>query len=347
MLAAIDQAQHSVALSTYIFSNDRAGKWFIDALIRAVQRGVHVRVILDDIGARYSWPSVVRSLRAGGVKVARFLPTLVPGFFSYSNLRSHRKLLITDGRLGFTGGCNIREGHVLSLNPSYVIQDLHFRLEGPIVRQMQEVFLQDWAFSTQEMLEGDAWLPTLSPAGNVPARGIAAGPDGDVAKRRLTLVGAVTCARSSVMIVTPYFLPEYSLITALNVAALRGVQVDIVLPRENNLSLVQWASTALLWQLLERGCRVWLSPPPFDHTKLMVVDQAWTLFGSGNWDSRSLRLNFEFDIECFDVELAQTLHATACAKRDASRGVSLADVDGRSIPVRLRDGLARLLTPYL
>jgi cardiolipin synthase len=347
MLAAIDAAQRSVAMSTYIFDNDRAGKWFIDALIRAVKRGVEVRVIVDDIGARYTWPAVTWPLHAGGVKVERFLPTLVPGLLAYSNLRTHRKLLIADGRLGFTGGLNIREGHMLELHPAHGIRDTHFRLEGPIVRQMQEVFVSDWAFCSGEVLEGEAWFPGLVELGAAPARGISAGPDGDVDKRRLALLGAIACARSSIIIVTPYFLPEDSLINALNVAALRGVTVDIIIPQKNNLSLVQWASTAMLWQLLERKCRVWLSPPPFDHTKLMVVDRVWSLFGSGNWDPRSLRLNFEFDVECYDPRLAESLYASACAKRDAARQTSLKEVDSRGIPVRLRDGVARLLTPYL
>lgn len=347
MLAAIDAAQRSVSLCTYIFSNDRVGKQFIDALIRAVRRGVQVRVIVDDMGARYTWPAVTWPLHAGGVKAARFLPSMVPGWFPYSNLRTHRKLLIVDGQLGFTGGMNIREGHMLSLQPRHPIVDLHFRLAGPIVRQMQEVFAGDWAFCARESLEGDAWFPPLTEAGSVPARGIASGPDADVDRLRLALSGAVSGARESVQIVTPYFLPEDSLINALNVAALRGVTVDVILPEHNNLVMVQWASTALLWQLLERGCRVWLSPGPFDHTKLIVVDRAWTLFGSANWDPRSLRLNFEFDVECYDLDLARALDAVACSKRSAARQIKLEDVDRRSIPVRLRDGVARLLTPYL
>jgi cardiolipin synthase len=146
---------------------------------------------------------------------------------------------------------------------------------------------------------------------------------------------------------TPYFLPEAALISALNVAALRGVEVDIILPDANNLALVKWASTALLWQVLQRGCRVWMSPPPFDHTKLMVVDGTWVLLGSGNWDPRSLRLNFEFDVECYDRELATQTYQLCIQKRAAAREVTLAEVDGRSIPIRLRDGVARLLTPYL
>jgi len=347
MLAAIDQAERSVSLSTYIFDNDRAGALFAEALERAVKRGVEVRVIVDAVGARYSFPSIVGNLQQRGIRVARLLPTLLPGRFAYTNLRNHRKLLVVDGKLGFTGGLNIREGHDARFNPRHPIQDHHFRIEGPVVAQLQEVFAADWAFCANELLTSEIWFPQLEPQGNALARGISAGPDDDLDKLRLTLEGALACAETSVCILTPYFLPEAALISSLNVAALRGVEVDIILPEANNLALVKWASTAQLWQVLQRGCRVWMSPPPFDHTKLMVVDATWVLFGSGNWDPRSLRLNFEFDVECYDRTLAAEAHGLCMQKRAKAREVTLADVDGRSIPIRLRDGVARLLTPYL
>ena len=163
----------------------------------------------------------------------------------------------------------------------------------------------------------------------------------------MTLFGAIASAESSILIVTPYFLPDGALITALNVAAMRGLTVDIVLPEHGNIWLVLWAATAQLWQIVERGCRVWLSPPPFDHTKLMVVDNAAAFVGSSNWDPRSLRLNFEFNLECYDAELARALTEIAKAKIRSARQVSLAELNGRSWPIRLRDGLARLCSPYL
>ncbi len=232
--------------------------------------------------------------------LALFLPRWLPRVTPYANLRNHRKILVVDGRCGFTGGMNIREGHYPEVRPRHPIQDLHFRVEGPVVAHLQEAFAEDWVFCSGELLQGERWFPPLEPAGVSPVRGIADGPDEDFEKLRLTLLGALACARSSVLIVTPYFLPDAGLITALNVTALRGVAVDIVLPERNNLRLVQWASTALLWQVLEQGCWVWLSPPPFDHSKLMVVDGTWALVGSANWDPRSLRLNFEFNLECYD-----------------------------------------------
>ena len=146
---------------------------------------------------------------------------------------------------------------------------------------------------------------------------------------------------------TPYFLPDDAICQALGVAALRGVNVDIVLPAQNNLALVGWASDALLWQVLSRGCRVWMSPPPFDHTKLMVVDSAWSLFGSGNWDERSMRLNFEFNTESYDRQLAEKLHHHIGTVIDRSTQRTLAEVDSRSLAVRIRDGIARLFAPYL
>jgi len=347
MLGAIDAARRSVTLTTYIFDNDRAGRVFLDALARAVARGVAVRVIVDDLGARYSWPSIVGRLRRAQIPVARFLAKILPRAVPYANLRNHRKILVVDGRIGFAGGMNIRAGHCAGAETARPIEDLHFRLVGPVVAQLQEVFAEDWAFCTDERLEGDLWFPPLGPAGPVLARGIPDGPDEDFEKLRWTLLGALACAQSSVRIVTPYFLPDAGLIGSLNVAAMRGVEVDIVLPEATNLRLVQWACRALLWQVLERGCRVWLTPPPFDHTKLMLVDGQWTLLGSTNWDPRSLRLNFEFNVECYDAGLAQTLEDLVRNKIAASRRLTLAEVDGRPLPVRLRDGAARLLSPYL
>jgi cardiolipin synthase len=160
-------------------------------------------------------------------------------------------------------------------------------------------------------------------------------------------VGALAAAQKSVRLMTPYFLPDDAVCQALDVAAMRGVQVDIVLPAHNNLELVGWASTAMLWQVLGRGCNVWMSPPPFDHTKLMVVDGAWAMFGSGNWDERSMRLNFEFNVETYDRDLASRLEAHIAGVIARSTRKTLAEVDGRSLPVRLRDGIARLFSPYL
>lgn len=347
MLAAIDSARHSVSLQTYIFDNDEVGRNFVHALGRAKDRGVEVRVLIDDVGTRYTWPSVKGHLRGAGIQFDTFLPTLIPWKFHYTNLRNHRKIMVVDGQVGFTGGMNIRQGCCETNPGKHPLLDLHFKVEGPVVTHMQETFADDWEFCTQERLAGDAWFPNVEQIGTCLARGIADGPDVSYDKIRLTILGAIGCASRSLRIVTPYFLPDQSLITALTVAAMRGVDVNIILPQKSNLRLVQWASTAQLWQVLQRGCKVWLTPPPFDHTKLIVVDDVWSFVGSANWDARSLRLNFEFNVECYDRRLAAELTAIFRHKLSISRQTSLAEVDARSIPTRLRDGIARLAQPYL
>ena len=346
MLRAIDVAERTLGLVTYIFDSDSTGRSFVAALARAVARGVAVRVLIDGVGARYSRPAIIGILRGRGVPAAEFLPSVFPLSLHYANLRNHRKILVTDGRIGFTGGMNIRRGHATHGGPS-AIEDVHFRLQGPVVAHLVETFADDWAFTTGEQLLGEGWFPPLRPAGPVFARGIAAGPDEAFERVQWAMLGAMSLARDRIRIVTPYFLPDTALSTVLQVAALRGVGVDIVIPERNNLRLVQWASWAKIFQFLARGCRVWLTPPPFDHSKLMTVDGLWSLIGSMNWDPRSLRLNFEFDVECYDATLASELDALIDHKIGMSRPLTLADVHARTLPIKLRDGAAWLLSPYL
>ena len=350
MLTAIDSARKSISLCSYIFDNDPTGKEFVAALQRAVERKVQVRVLVDAAGTRYSWPPITWQLKHAKIPYARFLPASVftPWRVATINLRNHRKSLIVDGTLAFTGGMNIRHGNVLASKPKSPVQDLHFRVEGPTVTQLQEAFANDWAFTADEILDGDLWFPECQESGDIIARVIPDGPDADFDNLRQTLLAALAEAQTSVKIVTPYFLPDIVLISAMNLASLRGVRVDIILPSVNNLPFVHWASRALWWQVMERDCHVWLTPPPFDHSKLMIVDNHWVLLGSANWDARSLRLNFELNLECYGRQFAQEMEDKIIAKKLAgAREVTIQQVDARSFPTKLQDACARLFSPYL
>ncbi len=347
MLEAIAGAERSVDLLTYIFDCDRAGDHFLEALGEARSRGVEVRVLIDHVGSRYSSPPMVHRLREAGLRVETFLPTWTPKSFPYTNLRNHRKILVVDGRTGFTGGTNIREGHVLGLRPEAPVRCLHFKAEGPLVVDLQRVFAVDWAFATGEVLDGDAWFPELERAGSLAGRGISDGPDEDLDHMVEVILGALAIASRQVRIVTPYFLPDTAILRALSVTTLRGVDVEIVIPERCNIPVVSWATTAILGPLIEKGCRVYYTGEPFDHSKIMLVDGVWSLIGSTNWDIRSLRLNFEFNLECYGGSLASRLSALVDEKLQDAREVTLDEVERRPLPIKLRDGIARLGTPYL
>jgi cardiolipin synthase len=343
MLQAIDEARASVALASYIFHADGIGENFVNALIRAQQRGVAVRVLIDDVSCRFSLHSPEKRLRQAGVPVGDFNPPLVPARLNAFNLRNHRKILVVDGELGFTGGMNI-DRRYWGERP---YRDTHFRLGGPVVAHLMEVFADDWLFTTDEALRGPGWFPQLDSAGDSLARGIEAGPDEAFERLRWTYLGAINAAQRTVRICTPYFLPDSGIISALDAAALRGVDVDIVLPDETDLPHIRWAMVHQLWQVLDCGCRVWMRPGPFDHSKLMVVDAHWTFLGSGNWDARSLRLNFEFNVESYCRRLGRRMDELIVERRAGARRVSLEDVNARPPAIKLRDGIARLFAPLL
>jgi cardiolipin synthase len=347
MLEAIRGAQSSVSLVSYIFEARGVGQQFVDALAEAVERGCEVRVLVDDVGARYGRPRIHRALRRHKVPVALFLPVMVPRSFAHINLRNHCKVMVVDGRVGFTGGMNIRPDCVLADEPRYPTRDAHFRVEGPIVAQLQAVFARDWRFTTGEDLEGGRWFPPLDRAGDVAARGITDGPDEDMDRMPWLFLSALAMARRSIRIVTPYFLPSDTLVHAMHLAARRGVEVDVILPEQVNLPVVGSAMRAQYLQVLRHGVRIWLTPPPFDHSKLFVVDGAWSSIGSSNWDPRSLRLNFEFNLECYDDTLAAQLEARISHLKASARPVQRDELEGRALLARLRDGTARLFQPYL
>ena len=346
MLAAIAAARESIALSTYIFDRDESGLRFVEALAEAHRRGVDVRVLVDDVGIRYSRRPVDRDLAASGVRTARFMPTRNLSLLGYVNLRSHRKLLLVDGECAFIGGMNIRHGNCLRAAPAAPVQDVHFRVAGPVVTPLGRIFEEDWEFATGEAIR----LPrpaTPSSGGGSRARVIADGPDDGVDKLQWTFLAALSGARHRVRIVTPYFLPNEVLINGFAVARMKDIAVEVVVPRRSNLFYMDWPMMALFERLVPHGVHVYLADPPFDHSKIFLVDDEWCSIGSSNWDDRSLRLNFELNLEIVDRDLSQRLHALVDRKRAAARRLTAEELRGLALPQRLRNRFLRLFSPYL
>jgi cardiolipin synthase A/B len=344
MLAAIEAAQRTVWLETYIYDADDVGRAFATALAAAQGRGVQVRVLLDGIG-QLSWrPGGAALLESHGVRAALFLPPRLWPPMLHGNLRNHHKLLVVDGTRAWMGGMNISERHYVksAKDPS---SDLHFRVEGPVVAQLEVVFADNWRFAAGEPLAAAASVP--APCGTVHCRALTDGPNDAVDRLQLLLLAALSNAHRRVSIMTPYFIPTPELSGALQAAALRGVDIDIVLPKRSDQWWVDGATRRWLEQLAGRSIQVYYRPAPFSHTKLFLMDDYYAIVGSANLDPRSLRLNFELVLEVYDEALVKTLQAHFDEVRGASRQVTDAMLRARPLPIRLCDAALWLFSPYL
>ncbi len=345
MLEAIKAANTSIYLASYIIDTKHSGLEIIKALSEACGRGVKVRVIIDAVGELYARPLTGRVLKRYKIPFTRFIPLKIFPPSPFINLRNHRKILVVDGKVGFTGGMNIRDSSLkIPRSQASKIQDTHFRLTGPIVNQMEQIFLEDWGFCTNET--GLQPNQPQSGKGAAICRSITVGPNQDLNKLNITITGAVTLSQKRVAVMTPYFLPQREMIGALQSAALRGVQVDIILPMKNNLPFVHWATRNMLWELLQYRVNIYYQPPPFNHSKMFNVDESYAQIGSANLDPRSLRLNFEMVVEVFDTAFVQELNAHMDRVIAASENTTLAELDGRGLLARTRDSLCWLFSPY-
>lgn len=348
MLAEIDRAKTWILLETYIFDNDHIGRRFVERLAAATKRGVEVRVLVDAIGARYSRPSILTNLSAAGIPHALYIGGIIGPRLPYANLRTHRKLLIIDNRICFIGGMNIREAFSAEVTGPLANHDTHFRVQGPVVEDLSHIFADDWLFASGERLPKSATARNSQTcSGNILARAVPSGPDRQLECTHDMIMGVLSVASERVTIMTPYFLPDRALIGALAVAARRGVRIDILLPLKSNLPIVGFAVTAHLEEVIEIGCRVWQSPGIFDHSKLMAVDRQWAYIGSSNLDPRSFRLNFEIDLELYDITIATWIEKRIDSHIAKARRVRIADLVSRPFWHRLRDKTAWLASPYL
>ncbi len=347
MLEAIEGARHCIAMASYIFRADAAGRKFCDALAAAHRRGVAVRVLLDGVGSGYIHSRMRALLRAQGVPSALFLHTWMPLNMPFLNMRNHRKLLVVDGTLGFVGGINIGAENLSGKSRRKPVRDVHFKVKGPVVRALMDTFARDWTFTTHEELNSDYWWPRPESQGQVFARGLRSGPDADLYKLESILGAALTLARDRIRIVTPYFLPEARLQFALRQAYLRGVKVEVVIPACSDQRIMDWAIRGHLRFFRHIPISFFATPGPFDHAKLCTVDGRWCLIGSSNWDARSFRLNFEFDLECVDPAFTAQVDALIDVRLASAQSISPVILSAEPLWLRLRNAAARLLLPYL
>ncbi len=351
MLDAIAGAQDKIHLSSYIFDNDHVGDQVVQALCAARDRGVSVRIIIDALGEFMCLPRprIGGKLARHGLNFARFNPiTLFPPAL-HINMRNHRKILVVDGTVAFTGGQNIGARQLAERQTDHGrVEDLHFKFTGKIVDELERAFLRDWYHA-----HGKKDPQVFNPINPNPTRSriwtrlVLDGPNEYLDRLNDLLVGIISTARQRVWIMTPYFLPGPDIAAALVGARLRGVDVRLVLPAKNNILLVHWANQNILPYYLEKDIAIYFQPPPFVHTKALIIDDEYSLIGSANLDARSLRLNFELGVEIFDRDLNNQLAVYINKKIHNAKRLDQSQLDSASLPSRVRNALAWLFSPYL
>ncbi len=345
--AAIDAARHHVHAQYYLIRNDATGAWFRDRLVAAAKRGVTVRLLLDGYGCLGVGAGWRRPLHKAGVRVAEFLP-MRSVLLQPVNLRNHRKIVVVDGRTAFTGGFNVGDEYRGEMRGLGGWRDVHLRIEGPAAAELQRVFFQDWAFATREPIDPDQYFPPAATSGgNATIAIVPSGPDTRNEATHRLFFGAIVGAEREILVTTPYFVPTESLLVAMELAAMRGVALQLLLPGRSNHRVTFHAGRSFYGQLLEAGVDVREYVPGIVHAKTLVVDGRVALVGSANMDMRSFRLNFEVHTLVHDESTAARLHEVFLSYRAESRRVEPEPWGARAWTLRMKEGAARLVSPLL
>jgi cardiolipin synthase len=305
MLAAIRSAKRSITLESYIYWKGDIGKQFADALTERAAKGVKVHVLLDWAGSHKIDQGYVNEMGGAGVRILKYHE---PHWYHFRNLnhRTHRKLLVVDGAIGFTGGVGIADnwtGH--AQDPDHW-RDTHFRIEGPAVAQLQGAFTDNWTQASGEVLHGDDYFPALHPVGNMPAQMFKSSMEGGAESMQLMYMLSIAAARETIDLSMAYFIPDPQALDHLVAALKRGVRVRILVPGEHTDShLVRSASRAHWERMLDNGAEIYEYQPTMFHCKVLVVDGLWVSVGSTNFDTRSFRLNDEANLNVYDAAFAR------------------------------------------
>lgn len=342
---SVEEARHHIHLLYYIWQPDATGARLRDTLVAAARRGVEVRLLVDDVGSRRAGARFFAPLTAAGGAVRRFLPVNVLARQLVLNNRNHRKVVVIDGRMGYTGGMNVGDEYA---QPTAAWRDAQVQVVGPAVLRLQEIFCQDWYHATGEELAQPSYFPPVPPGGEAWVQFLASGP-ADLRWRSIhtLLFAAVNLAQQRVWIETPYFVPDPAIAMALQTAALRGVDVRLLLPGSSDHPLVLHAGRSFYGDLIAAGARIYELPIAMLHAKTATIDGIFSTVGSTNMDQRSFRLNFEANAFFYGREMAEALERSFVSTQAESEPVTVRHLKRRSYRTRLLEAAARTLGPVL
>lgn len=347
MLQAIRSAARSITFETFIYWSGQIGAEFADALIERARAGVKVHVLLDWLGSNRMNPDAIRSMEDAGIEVERYHPVRWHDLHRVNN-RTHRKLLVVDGKIGFTGGVGIADQWTGNAQDSEHWRDSHFKVEGPAVAQLQAAFMDNWLKTRRCVLHGGDYFPKLEPAGDCPAQVFKSSPEEGGESMRLMYLLSIACAARSIRLASAYFVPDDLSVRALIDARRRGARVEIILPGKHiDTSVVRRASRSRWGPLLEAGVEIHEYQPTMYHCKVMIVDDYWVSVGSTNFDNRSFRLNDEANLNILDGDFA--LEQAKCFEQDKSRSrpITLEQWRHRPWTEKLKEHAAGLLRTQL
>lgn len=347
LIQDIDKATDHIHMLYYIIRYDGLGKQIADALIKKANEGVEVRVLYDDMGSRGLNRKFIKRIRHAGGQVEAFFPPKIPKINLKINHRNHRKLTIIDGKIGYIGGFNIGDEYLGKNKKFGYWRDTHLRIIGDSVNHMQTRFILDWnQASRNDILYEDRYYAAV-PAGDVGIQIVTSGPDSDWQQIKNGYIKMILSAKKYIYIQTPYFIPDESLADALRVACLSGVDVKIMIPNKPDHPFVYWATLSYSGDLLMAGAEVYIYQNGFLHAKTIVVDGEIASVGTANIDVRSFKLNFEGNAFLYDSAISQQLEASYMEDISLSTQMTKKLYEKRSLGIRFKESISRLLSPIL
>ncbi len=344
---ALANAKHHIHLEYYIFSNDTIGNKLKDLLIKKSKEGVEVRVIVDDVGSWSLSKKFISELKSNGVEIYSFMEVRFPRLTSRANFRNHRKILVIDGKVGFTGGINIADRYVEGAEGIGPWRDAHLKITGDAVVCMQVIFAADWYFVIHENLSGRKYFPPLTNARGVPVQVAASGPDSDWENIGQAIFAAIATAKRKVYLTTPYLMPPDQIISAIKTTALSDVDVRIIIPGKSDSRISKWCSLSYIEELLEAGVKIYFYEGGFIHSKYIMADGIFSSVGTTNLDFRSIETNFEVNAFMYDEKFTGRLERIFMNDLKKSRQVFLEQWQKRPWHYKLRESLAHIISPML
>lgn len=348
IINALKEAKSSIHLEYYIFENDNIGKKISKILMDKAREGVEVRFIYDDVGSWGLRNSFIRRMKKAGVETGCFMPVVFPWLTSKVNYRNHRKIIVVDGKVGFTGGINIADRYMRAEKKG-IWRDTHLKLEGDSVLMLQAIFATDWYFISGRKRLDDLkkYFPKTSITDETPIQIASSGPDSDWASIMQAFFAAITRAQKHIYISSPYFLPNQAILTALKVAALSGIDVKVMIPSRSDSKIVYWATRSYISELIEAGIKVYLYCKGFNHSKVITIDSIFSSVGTANMDIRSFEDNFEVSAIMYDRKIAQELESSFLKDIDDCIQVTHETWEKRPKLHYIYEALSRLLSPLL